>query len=150
MTLSLEEIKSAERAMDEVRASLAAMGREIYQMRNGDEIGCQYGFHGYFLQTYEGSHYVGQDGPNWGIGTPIVSLTYYWSRACKEEIVTFPQSYLGEDWRTLEQTRIDQERQALADAQAQITEDAARQKEISERCAYKRLHAKYGGTDGMK
>jgi hypothetical protein len=144
MTITLKDIEFAERAMDDVNTSLAAMGREIYRMREGQELSHNYGFENYSLQTFEGSHYAGQDGPDWGVGTPIVSLNYYWPRAGNTEYVTFPRSYLGVEWRALEQARIDQEIKADDEARAREAEEADLQKEISERQAYEQLHAKYG------
>jgi len=146
MTITLESITEAEEAMAEVRSSLAAMGRELYQMRYGDELARQYAFEEYSLQTFQGSNYLGQEGPHWGVGTPIISLNYYWSRAGNSKYVTFPQSYLGKDWQSIEQERIDNENKIAVEREALKIEEAARRQEIAEREAYERLHAKYGNA----
>ena len=146
MTISLEQIKSAERAMEDVREYLDEMGRQLYQARNENKLGYEYDFRDYSLEAFEGRHYVGQDGPNWGEGTPIVSLRYYWSRAENTEYVTFPQSYLGEDWQVIEQVRLDSERGRAAEEEARKAEAQARELAISERRTYEKLHAKYGAA----
>lgn len=141
--LALTDIDDAERAVKSVRIKLQAIGRELYEMREGEKLGREYDFHDYSRQNYAGSNYCGQDGPDWGVGTPIISITFFWSRASAEHYVTFPKAWLGQDWRSLERERLATERAELA-AQAELDrQEAVRLKDEAERLTYERLKEKF-------
>lgn len=141
--LTIADINDAEQAVKGVRSKLQAIGRELYEMREGEKLGREYDFHDYSRQNYAGSNYCGQDGPDWGAGTPIISITFYWSRASAEHYITFPQAWLGQDWRGLERERLATERAELA-AQAELDQQkAVRLKDEAERLTYERLKEKF-------
>lgn len=144
MSITLKDIDAAEGATRNIRRVLDGIGREIHKMREGEELGSQYGFNGYVRAPFSGQHYSGQEGPDWDVGTPIFSLSYYWPRAEADVCVTFPQSWLELDWRALEQSRLDEERRVTEEQLRADTEQAERQQEISERQEYERLKVKYG------
>lgn len=141
--LTLNDIDAAEWAVKNVRVKLQAIGREIYKIREGEELRPEYGFESYSRQQYENENYVGQEGPHWGAGTPILSLLYWWPRADDHIVVTFPQGWLEQDWRALEQGRLTAERQAIAEQEMLANEEAERAQEESNRQTFERLKAKY-------
>lgn len=147
MSLTLQDIDTAERAVKRVRVELQTIGRELHKMRTGRELGPEYGFESYSRQNYCGSNYVGQEGPDWGEGTPIFSLCYYWSRAEDVAYVTFPNGWLEQDWRALEQQRLDEERRVEAERKRVAAEKSARDSEASELAHYQRLKAKFEDKD---
>ena len=142
--INLSDIDAAEGAVKNVRVRLQLIGRELYKMREGDELGPQYGFDGYSRENYAGSNYSGQEGPDWGTPTPIISLRYYWPRAQDVIYVTMPQGWLESDWRSLEQARLDEER-ALQNAEEKAElERRAVQKVERDRRDFERLKRKFG------
>lgn len=145
MSITLHDIDAAEGAVKNIRVALSVIGREIYRMRKGEALEPHYGFYRYSREQFEGSHYCGQDGPDWGVGTPIISLEYYWPRGEDSQYITFPQSYLSCDWRAVEQARCDRERHAEAERKNAAQEEAERQREENERRNYERLKAKFEG-----
>jgi hypothetical protein len=145
MTLTLTDIDNAEDATKKVRHALQAIGREIYKMREGEELGTEYGFERYCRWEFDGPQYLGQEGPNWGVGTPIFSLYYYWSRGENAAYVTFPQSWLEQDWRALEQERLDKQRSEESERERIEAEKRASDREAAERKTFERLKAKFEG-----
>lgn len=142
--ITLEDIDDAENTIRNIRSILQGIGRELHEMREGSKLGSEYSFVQYKRTKFCGTNYVGQDGPDWGVGTLIFSLQYYWSRGEDDLSVTFPQEWLEQDWRALEQARLDKERTALEAQEQAERARAAREHEESEREAYERLRAKYG------
>lgn len=143
MRLTLAEIDTAENSIKRVRVILQGIGRELHKMRTGRELGPEYGFESYSREQYCGSNYVGQEGPDWGVGTPIFSLTYYWSRAEDVVNVTFPLGWLEQDWRALEQDRLDAERVEEAEQKRLKDEQSAREREEADLRDFERLKAKF-------
>jgi hypothetical protein len=143
MSLTLQDIDNAEHAVKRVRVELQAIGRELHKMRTGRELGPEYGFDSYSRQNYCGSNYVGQEGPDWGEGTPIFSLCYYWSRAEDTAYVTIPLGWLEQDWRALEQARLDEERRTETERKRVAAAQAARDREAADRAEFERLKAKF-------
>lgn len=144
--LTLAAIIAAEKSFADIRAKLQAIGRVLYEMREGDPLGSEYRFEDYSRQIFESSNHYGQEGPNWSKGTPIFSLWYYWPRGENVITVTFPQEWIAQDWRALEANRL-----AVAQWHEQAArEDAARKLAerhvIAERETYERLRAKFEGT----
>ncbi len=143
MHITLADIDAFEGHIKNVRVILQGIGREIYKMREGKELGPEYGFDAYSRENFAGCNYVGQEGPDWGAPCPIFSLRYYWPRAENIIYVTFPQGWLEQDWRALETERLRDQR-AKAE---QIAETEARERkerrEISERETYERLKSKF-------
>lgn len=143
MSLTLDDIDAAENGVKRVRVILGEIGREFYKMREGISLGSEYAFDRYARTNYAGEHFDGQEGPDWGVGTPIFSLRYYWSRACDERCVTFPQGWLERDWRTLESERLTRERDAKAALERKEARRAARESAAAERETYQRLKSKF-------
>lgn len=146
MSLTLQDIDSAERATRRVNEELDAIGRELYKLRAGSALGAAWGFDSYRRQRYNGPEYCGQEGPDWGAGTPIFSLLYYWPRAQDYQSITFPQGWLEQDWRALETERLSAERVAAEIEERADAEARARKREEDERRTYERLKAKFGGA----
>lgn len=142
-TLTLGDIDRAEELTEHVRGVLREMGQEIYLIRTGAELGSQYNFDGYTRTIFAGTNYSGQEGPDWGVGTPIFSLQYYWYRASHGEYVTFPQDWLDKDWRVLERDRVEAERFAQQAAEEEAKRQRAIDREESDRRTFERLKAKY-------
>lgn len=143
MTITLACIDSAENAVKRVRVELQAIGREIYKMREGHELGPEYGFDSYSRFNFSGPEYAGEDGPDWGKGTPVFALTYYWPRGENITTVTFPMGWLEQDWRALEKDRLDEEERAEAERKRIADAEAMQQREANEKAAYLRLKAKF-------
>lgn len=144
-SLTLADIDNAENAVKNVRVILQGIGREIYKMREGKELEPQYHFERYVQSNFPGSDYSGYEGPDWRIGTPVFSLRYWWARGEEMIVVTFPQSWLENDWRTLEADRLEKER-----TEQRIQEEAEAKKrkadrEAAERATFERLKAKFEG-----
>lgn len=143
--LTLQDIVNAENSVRRVRVILDAIGRVIYKMREGTELGPEYVFEHYarvdFSRTYYGEH----ESPDWGEGVPIFSLKYYWPGGEMTAAVTFPRAWLEQDWRSLERERLATERQAEDARARKEAEDAAREREREERRTYERLRAKFEG-----
>lgn len=147
MGLTLNDIEAAENAVKNVRVVLQGIGRELYKMREGVELGPEYGFEGYRRQNFCGPEYADQEGPDWGVGTPIFSLQYYWPRGENTRTVTFPMGWLERDWRKLETERLEEERRAAAEAERVEREEAALALEASELRTYRELKAKFEPQD---
>lgn len=147
--ISLSDIDDAENAVKNIRVVLQGIGREIYLMREGKKLGSEFGFERYIRTNFAGDHFDGQEGPNWGVGTPIFSLRYYWARGADTVDVTFPQGWLEQDWKALEAERLAAERAAADAKNRALSEQAAIATEEAERLNYERLKAKYegGGLD---
>ncbi len=146
MSITLADIDSAENAVQTVRKRLDAIGRELYKMREGLEIGSGYGFDRYYRTKFGGQHYLHQEGPDWGVGTPIFSLTYYWGRGEDTISVTFPQSWLESDWRALEQDRLNKESAARSELEEIEAKQRAAEQEESDRSTFERLKEKFEGN----
>jgi hypothetical protein len=143
VTISIADIDAAEGAIKNVRVKLGELGRAIYQLREGERLDAAYAFDGYTRQNYAGSHFYDQEGPDWGLGTPILSLRFYWSRAEDKRVVTLPLRYLECDWRAEETARLHAEREAAEAASREAEQIAAEQRETSERRQYEALRAKF-------
>lgn len=143
MGLTLQDIDMAENAVKNVRVILQGIGREIYKIREGNELGPQYGFDRYSRFNFSGPEYMGEEGPDWGVGTPIFSLSYYWPRGEEYIHVTFPQRWLEQDWRALEQERLDKERAVQAERDRKEAAQKAIDREANERRTFERLKAKF-------
>ena len=141
-SLSLADIDAAGNAVKEVTASLDAIGRAIYKLRNGKDLGSEYDFSSYSRIEFEGC-YFDQVGPEWAVGMPIFSLEYYWSRPAAFIIVTFPQSWLEKDWETLEKGRIAAEKFLKVEQEKAEAKQRAIKIEESERKIFERLKAKF-------
>ncbi len=141
--ITIDRIKAAEAENKAVRTVLADIGERIYAIREGHPMNSGYLFHSYSLTTYQGDSYYGQDGPDWGKDTPIVSLRYYCSSYEDDGWVTFPQAWLTEDFVQLEFDRVAAEK-AAAEAEAAAIETAriAIQEE-ADRQTYERLKKRY-------
>lgn len=143
MSLKLEDIDNAEYAVKSVRVKLQEIGREIYKMRERKELGPHFGFEKYYRSNFPGSNYSGYEGVDWEIGIPVLSLRYWWHRGEEEISITFPQSWLENDWRSLETARLKKER---TEAFAKRRVEAKKRKsdrEASERATFERLKAKF-------
>ena len=141
--LTLEQIREAEEATERVEDKLRKMAREMYLMREGEPLGSQYGFKYYSLFGYHGPRYSGEEGPNWGVGTLVVGVYFYWDRACDTITVTFPQSYLGTDWRPIEQQRLKQIAEIKLEEQARKEYERAKAQEERDRAEFERLRKKF-------
>lgn len=142
--MTLHDIDCAENATKRVREELDAIGRELYKLRAGCEIGGEWGFDSYRRQRYNGPQYSGEEGPDWGVGTPIFSLIYYWPRAQDYQSITFPQSWLEQDWRSFETDRLAAEREFAAAEERAEAKVRSQKREESERRTYEKLKAKFG------
>lgn len=143
MNVTLKDILDAETATRKVRAALDAIGRELYKMREGDVLGPQFGFDSYQRMTYQGDHCSGQDGPDWGVGTDILSISFYWPRASDQVYVTLPRAWIDADWRALEQARLDEVRERN-EAQAKIDRERfEHEQDQRDRATYEELKAKF-------
>lgn len=143
MGLTLNDIDAAENAVKNVRVVLQGIGRELYKMREGVELGPEYGFERYQRQNFSGPEYADQEGPDWGVGTPIFSLQYYWPRGENVRTVTFPMGWLERDWRALETERLAEERRAAEQARQVEEAQAAQAKEDSDFRTYQDLKARF-------
>lgn len=143
MEITLDDIDAAEGAIKGIRVKLQTIGREIYQMREGKVLGSEYAFERYIRGNFAGTNYMNQEGPDWGVPTPIISLVYYWSRAEDSVTVTLPQGWLGQDWRTLERERLAKERAELAEQAAKDAAAKAAARDAEDRAEYARLKARF-------
>lgn len=145
MSITLEDIFNAENAVKTVRVKLAEIGREIYKMRNGEELDLRYSFHEYERFNFSGPEYSGQHGPDWGKGKPVIAMNYFWSYQGGGDAVTItmPMGWIGQDWRALEARRLEKEREAKSrkDAVAKKAKDA--KAEEKQRRDYEALKAKF-------
>lgn len=147
--VTLADIDAAEGAIKNVRVALGEIGRKLYQMREGEPLGAEFQFDAYSIENFEGSRYCNQEGPDWGVGTPIVSLRFYWSRGEYGYTVTFPVRYLEiDDWKAEEQARLDGERAAAAVAALAQAIRARLKHDEAERRSYERLRAKFEADRG--
>ena len=148
MSLDFDDILNAENAMKTVRVKIREMGREIYKMRNGAELDSRYAFERYDRVNFSGPEYSGEHGPHWGVGTPIISVTFFWSYqgGGDVEYVTFPVSYLGTDWRKTEQARLNSERAEKKKKTDEEKEIAAAAKEARDRETYEKLRERFDRT----
>lgn len=143
--LRLSDIKDAERAMHNIRTELKQIGREIYKMRKGRKLEQHFAFERYVRTNFPGTEYPGYEGPDWGIDTPVFSLRYWWEEGEELIAVTFPQSWLENDWQSLEAERLKIERAAKAERE-QDQKKPPRTQEERERATYERLKAKFEST----
>lgn len=143
--LLLSDIDNAENAVKTIRVKLQAIGRELYKMREGERLEPHYHFQSYSRLNFSGPEYSSEEGPDWGVGTPIFSLCYLWSYNCGGDVcyVTFPQSWLEQDWRALEQSRLDKDRAGKAERDRIEADERARNVEAAERRTFERLKAKF-------
>ncbi|MCA0318187.1 MAG: hypothetical protein LCH88_08975 [Proteobacteria bacterium] len=147
--LTLDDIDNAEKSARRARVLLDEIGREIYEMREGAKLGPEYGFESYARANFQPEYY-GEDGPDWGSGTPIFVLNYYWSRAESEQVVTFPAGWLEQDWRSLETARLAAERADEAKRKSDEDAQRARDAEAAELREYERLSAKFAAVKADK
>ena len=145
----LSEIIEAEDAIDRANATIAAMGREIYLIRNGSSLESQYYFDSYSRQKFSGPDYCGEEGPDWGVGTRIISARYYWARAGNTVYVTFPECWVDLDWRELTKEEVAREKAEQDRLEAIEREDRKKACEENERRTYERLRAKYGEANDL-
>lgn len=143
--LLLSDIDHAEESTRTVRAKLNVIAREILIIRKGKPVEKHWRFDGYSRRNYTGEFHDEQDNPDWGRGTPIMIVCFYWSyNGGGDHIyVTFPQSWLGQDWGALEQERVDAQRRD-EEEQERIDElQRAGDLEAAERATLERLKQKY-------
>lgn len=145
MSITLADVVNAEKAVEDVHEQLKVIGRELYRMRKGTELSSVYAFERYCRWEYMGPEYSDQEGPEWEIGTPIFSVVFYWSDGERKIVVTFPQSWLDKDWRSLEKARFDKEEAARVEEEKAEAERREAQQEAAERQTYERLKAKFEG-----
>ena len=141
--LLIDDIYAAENGVKRVKVILQGIGRALHQMREGKELGPEYGFEGYSRENFCGSNYSGQDGPDWGVGTPILSLRYCWPRAENVIYVTLPLGWIEQDWRELETDRLSKECAARDAAKSEELRLAAERRAEAERKTFERLKAKF-------
>lgn len=144
--LRLSDIDDAERAVQNVRAKLKQIGREIYKMRERREMEPHFAFQNYERTSFPSNEYSGYEGPDWGLATPVFSLRFWWDQGEELIAVTFPQSWLENDWRSLEAERLKIERAAKAERERDEKEKASRTREEREKATYERLKAKFENT----
>jgi len=147
-SISLARIEAAEKEMISIRTELAALGRELYFMREGKALSSDYRFDGYEQDTFCGTNYSGQEGPDWGIGTPILSLRFFWSwnGGGEYEYITLPINYLGCDWRDDERARLAEEARKTGEAADREKQLKKEQREANELATYERLREKFEGN----
>lgn len=149
MALSLADIDNAEAAARDIRVKLDAIGREIYKVREGQEMDARrWHFSSYDRRDFSGTEYSGEEGPEWAKGTPIFSISYHWSYNGGGEMkyVTFPQSWLEQDYLAFERERADKQRAEEAEAERIAATALAERVARAERETFERLKAKFGET----
>jgi len=142
--LTLDQIREAEQATEQVEDKLNKMARKIYSMREQQSLSSQYGFERYRLFDYHSPYHEGEEGPDWGVGTPVVSVYFYWSRVEDSITVTFPQSYLGIDWHPIEEQRLKQITEIKLEEQAREKYARDKAQEERDRKEFERLRKKFG------
>lgn len=141
--ISIAEIKAAEAETDRVRKALAQIGREIYAIREGEELFSGFRFSSYMFTDFDGTHYCGMDEQDWELGTPLVGLTFYNSQWQQCSTLTFPQAWLEGDWKQLETERLAVEKAAADEIERERRAAAKIAHEESERRTYERLKEKF-------
>ncbi|MDW9531922.1 hypothetical protein RWE87_13525 [Sinorhizobium meliloti] len=146
MTITFADIDHAEQAIRTVKATLRDMAHEIASMRDGKPLGKQWGFNHYTRRNYTGTYSDEQEGgATYPDGTPVVIVTLHWSYNGGGDYmyVMFPQSYLGQDWRPIEQARIDAQRRDEEEQERIEEMKRAGEIEAAERATFERLKAKF-------
>jgi hypothetical protein len=151
-TVTVAEIEAHAAERRRINHALSAIGRRIYEIRNGEPLKDSYNFHKYALTKFEGHQYCGQEegdtgGETYAIGTPLVELNYFWSWSGGGETayVTFPQSYLEADWDALETARVAAMKHAAEEAERIAAEERKVEAAASRRRQYERLKAEFEG-----
>lgn len=146
MQITIAEIVAAEIATQTVKAKLKAIGREICKMREGEELLSAYEYEGYSRSVYGDPRYGHQEGPDWGLGTRIISIRFYWPRGGDTLCITIPESWLEADWRALESDRLQDLRLQEAEAEKSEVLRLEKEQDDNERAIYERLRAKFEGA----
>jgi hypothetical protein len=142
--ITIEQIEALAAERKRIRNELATIGSEIYAIREEQELPSVFRLSSYSLNNWDGTNYSGMDDiDDWEIGTPLLSICFYAPSWEDTRYVTFPQTWLTEDWKQLETERV----AAIRETERMKSEEEHRSVEIarekSERRTYERLKKKF-------
>lgn len=142
--ITVEEINALAAEKERIRAALTKIGREIYAIREGEELPSGFRLSNYMLTDFDGTHYAGMDEEDWPLGTPLVALSFYNSGWQQTREITFPQAWLTADYKQLETDRVAAIREAARIKAEEEKREAGIARAAAERRTYDRLKEKFG------
>lgn len=142
--ITVEAINALAAERKRIRSGLERIAREVYKIRYAEELPAGFRLDSYMLTNFDGTHYCGMDDEDWEIGTPLVAVTLYYPSWEDHRNVTFPQSWLTQDWKQLETDRVTAIREASRIKSEEEHREAEIAREASERRTYERLKEKFG------
>lgn len=134
---------------DRIEEYIDKIARQIYYMRNKEKLQSYFNLETVELTKFYGKNYSHVERincPDYGDPeVPIVSVQYVDYRTGNYQIVTFPQSYLGIKWESIEQHRIDEENRKILEKKKQEDYHRLNEKLEKEFKEYERLRMKFEG-----
>lgn len=142
--ITVQEIQDHDAERQRIRKELCQIGRDIYAIREGQELHSGFRLDSYMLTDFDGTHYCGMDEEDWEIGTPLVALSFYNSSWQDSRNITFPQAWLTQDWKQLETERVTAIKEAARIKSEEEHREAEIAREAADRRTYERLKEKFG------